>query len=61
MFSFPPPTEGTDSAVRENVSEAQGQDPGLYTEFEIRSFKMRTGWVEMQALHNQSSGFQFQL
>lgn len=38
----------TESVVRENVSEAQGQEPGLYTKFEISSFKLRTIWVERE-------------
>lgn len=32
--------------VRESVSEAQGQEPGLYTKFKIRSFKLRTVWIK---------------
>lgn len=36
----------TKSVVRESVSEAQGQEPGLYTKFKIRSFKLRTVWME---------------
>ncbi|XP_013205939.1 transcription cofactor vestigial-like protein 1 [Microtus ochrogaster] len=30
------------SVVGESVSEAQGQEPGLYAKFKIRSFKLRT-------------------
>ncbi|KAH0520178.1 Transcription cofactor vestigial-like protein 1 [Microtus ochrogaster] len=32
----------TKSVVGESVSEAQGQEPGLYAKFKIRSFKLRT-------------------